>query len=123
MRISTAEKLTEEQKDKLVEKLGIALEEIPGKKRNMLMAEISDGTTFYVFSKKTENFCFVDVRWFGRFEYHLKDNFTRKAFEAVKEVLGLPYEKISMNIEELHTWGGFGRFRDEFYVDPEDKKE
>ena len=123
MRISTAEKLTEEKKAELVEKLGIALEEVPGKKRNMLMAEINDGVTFYFLQAKEEKFCFLDVRWFGKFEYHIKNSFTKKAFEAVRDVLDIPFNKISMNIGEVTTWGGFGRLNDMYYKDPEDTKE
>ena len=123
MRISLAEKLTEEKRVELVEELGIALEEIPGKKRNMLMAELCDGVPFYMGGVRKEKFCFVDVRWFGNFEYHLKSNFTKAAFAAIDKVLGIPYNAISMNITEVTTWGGFGNFNDMYYKDPEEKKE
>ena len=118
MRVSLSAKLTEEQKQRLYEKLGEALKHIPGKEPFMLIAEIEDGRRFYAFGKKQDDFAFVDARYFSRVEYHAKRDFAVAAMKAIEEVAGTKRENISMNIFELSTWAGFGDLNDEFYKDP-----
>lgn len=118
MRVSLSAKLTEEQKQRLYEKLGEALKHIPGKEPFMLIAEIEDGRSFYAFGKKQENFAFVDARYFSRVEYHIKRAFALAVMEAITAVAGTEPNNISMNIFELSTWAGFGDMNDEFYKEP-----
>lgn len=117
MRVSLTQKLTEEKRKELVDGLGEALGVIPGKDGSMLIADVEDGRTMYVGGRLQDNFVFIDVRYFSRFEYHIKKKFTKAVFDAVHRVLGTAYENMSLNIAELSSWGGFGDFKDEFYSD------
>ena len=115
MKVSLAQKLNEEKQKELVSALGEALETIPGKNRNMLITDIEDGKSLFVGSTRQEDFAFIDVRYYLKFEYHIKKAFTKAVFSAVNKVLGTPYEKMSLNITEFTSWGGFGDFKDEYY--------
>jgi phenylpyruvate tautomerase PptA (4-oxalocrotonate tautomerase family) len=117
IKVSLAQKLTPEKQRELACALGEALETIPGKSRNMLIADIEDGKNLFVGGIRQEDFAFIDARYYSRFEYHIKKAFTRALFAAVNKVLGTPYEKMSLNITEYSSWGGFGDFKDEFYND------
>ncbi|NLL38302.1 MAG: hypothetical protein GX254_01760 [Clostridiales bacterium] len=117
MKVSLTQKLTEEKRKELVDGLGKALGIIPGKDGSMLIADLEEGRTMYVGGKRQEAFAFIDVRYYSRFEYHIKKKFTKAVFDAIHRVLGIAYENMSLNIAELSSWGGFGDFKDEFYSD------
>ncbi len=117
MKVSLAERLTEEKRKELVDGLGEALSNIPGKDGSMLMVDLEEGKTMFVGGMRQESFVFIDVRYYSRFEYHIKKKFTKAVFDVINRVLGIAYEKMSLNISELSSWGGFGDFKDEFYSD------
>ncbi len=120
MRVSVAKKLTEEERVTLANDLGEALEQIPGKARYMLMADIEDGRAIYMGGVRQENFAFVDARYFSNFEYHVKKRFVQAVFAALKKTLGTRDDQMSLTISEFNSWGGFGDFNDERYQEPKD---
>jgi hypothetical protein len=117
IRIALARELTPEKREELARALGEALGLIPGKDGSMLITDLEDGKTLFMGGVRQEDFAFIDARYFSRFEYHIKKAFVRAVFEAVNRVVGTPYERMSMNITEYSSWGGFGDFRDEYYRD------
>ena len=117
MRVSLAQRLTEEERKELVDGLGEALSIIPGKNGSMLMADLEEGKTMFVGGVRQERFAFIDARYYSRFEYHIKKEFTKAVFDVLNRVLDIAYENMSLNITELSNWGGFGDFKDEFYLD------
>lgn len=117
MKVSCAQKLDDQTKDELAQKLGIALEQIPGKLRSFLICDIEDGKSIFMGGERQTDAVFVDARYFSRQEYHVKDRFTRAVFAAINEVLGTPNERMSMTISEFTGWGGFGDYNDEYYND------
>ena len=120
MRVSTSKTLTAEQKQSLYEKLGAALAVIPGKEAFMLIADIEDGRQIYSGGGPSEDFVFIDARYYSRIEYHVKKAFVKAVLKAVGDVVGTPKERISMTVLEMNSWGGFGDMADVFYSDPED---
>ncbi len=117
IKISLAQKLAPEQQDELVRALGETLGLIPGKDGRMLITELEDGKTIFMGGVRQDDFVFIDARYFSRFEYHIKKTFVKALFEAVHRLLGTPYEKMSLNLTECTSWGGFGDFTDEYYSD------
>ena len=117
MKVSVTQKLTQEKQDELIGGLGEALATIPGKSAGMLIADLEDGKTMFVGGQRQENFVFVDVRYYSKFEYHIKKKFTIAVFNVFKEVLGTKIECMSLNITEMTSWGGFGDFKDEYFSD------
>lgn len=116
MKVSVAKKLTEEEKQELAKGLGEALGLIPGKHPSFLIADIEDSRNFYLGGRRQENFAFIDVRYYSKFSYQTKCNFTKACFDTLNKVLGTTKEQMFLTISEFSTWGGFGDFVDE-YVD------
>lgn len=117
IRISATQKLTDEKQAALVKGLGEALSVIPGKDGRGLIVDMEDGKTMFVGGKKQENFVFADVRYYSKFEYHIKKKFTQAVFAVFGDVLGTRPEQAFLTINEYSSWGGFGDFKDEYYSD------
>ncbi len=120
MKVSLAQKLTEEQRDEVAKELGIALEQVPGKERTMLMLDLEDGKLIYMGGVRQEQFALIDARYYSNFEYHIRKNFTKAVFAALNKTLDIPFHKMSMNLFECNDWGAFGNYVDERYADPEE---
>lgn len=119
MKVSVAKKLTEEERRELANGLGEALGLIPGKHPSFLIADIEDGRNFYLGGVPQENFAFIDVRYYSKFSYQIKQKFTKACFEALNKTLGTAKEQMFLTITEFNTWGGFGNFVDEFVEETE----
>ena len=119
MKVSLSKTLSADEKQKLYERLGEALSVIPGKEAFMLIADIEDGRSLYCGGGAHDDFVFIDARYYGRVEYHIKKAFVQAAMKAVEDVAGTPKEYISMTVLEMNSWGGFGDMADVFYSDPE----
>jgi hypothetical protein len=117
IRISAAKKLTAEQQKELADGLGETLALIPGKDGRGLIVDLEDGRTMFAGGAPQEDFVFADVRYYSKFEYHIKKQFTQAVFEVFRKVLGTTPDKAFLTITEYNSWGGFGDFRDEYYTD------
>ena len=117
IRLSIAQKLTQEKQEELVKGIGDALSIIPGKDGRGLIVDMEDGKTMYLGGVRQDDLVFVDVRYYSNFEYHIKKNFTVAVFDAINKALGTPKERMSLTITEYNNWGGFGNFKDEFFDD------
>ena len=117
IRISTAQKLTQEKKDALVAGLGIAMRKIPGKDERLLIVDVEDGRTLYFGGVMQDDMVFVDVRYYSNFEYHKKKEFTVAMFDAIHDVLGTAKDKMCSTLTEFNSWGALGDYRDEYYSD------
>ena len=114
MKVSVAKKLTEKERQELSKGLGEALGLIPGKHPSFLIADIEDGRNFYLGGMRQENFAFIDVRYYSKFSFQVKEKFTKACFAALNKVLGTAKEQMFLTISEFSTWGGFGDFVDEY---------
>lgn len=115
IRISATQKLNEKQQSALVDGLGKALEVIPGKDGRGLIVDLEDGKTMFIGGMKQDNMVFADVRYYSKFEYHIKSKFTVAMFDAISSVLGTSKDRMFLTITEYNSWGGFGNFKDEYY--------
>jgi hypothetical protein len=115
IRISATQKLSPEKQAELTSGLGEVLSLIPGKDGRGLIIDLEDGRTMFVGGMKQENFVFADVRYYSKFEYHIKKKFTQAVFGVFNKVLGTKPEQAFLTITEYSSWGGFGDFKDEYY--------
>ena len=119
VRLSITQELTAEKRKALLDGIGEAISEIPGKEGRTLIVDLEEGKTMYLGGVKQENLVFADVKYFSNFSYQKKQNFTVAAFNAINSVLGTSKDRMFLTITELNSWGGFGDFKDEFYSDPD----
>jgi phenylpyruvate tautomerase PptA (4-oxalocrotonate tautomerase family) len=117
IKVSATQKLSAEKRKELADGLGEAIALIPGKDGRGLIVDLEDGKTLFVGGVPQENFVFADVRYYSKFEYHIKKKFTQGVFEVFNKVLGTRPEQAFLTITEYSSWGGFGDFKDEYYDD------
>lgn len=117
IRLSITRKLTPEQQKELASGLGEAINLIPGKDGRGLIVDLEDGKTMFVGGIPQENFVFADVRYYSKFEYHIKKKFTQAVLGVFNKVLDTQPEQAFLTITEYSNWGGFGDFKDEYYED------
>jgi len=115
IRLSVTQKLTAEEQQALVDGLGEAMCKIPGKDEKLLIVDVEDNRNIFFGGVKQENMAWADVRYYSKYEYHRKKEFTVAVFEAISMVLGTAKDKMCLTITEFENWGALGDFRDEYY--------
>ena len=120
IRLSITQKISEETEQRLIDGLGIALSNIPGKDPCWTMVEVNDGMRMYFGGKKQQDMVFVDVKYVSKFEFHKKRAFARAAFDVIHDILGTEKDRICLTITEFSNWGAAGDFRDEYFVPDQD---
>jgi phenylpyruvate tautomerase PptA (4-oxalocrotonate tautomerase family) len=116
-RVSVSKTLTPEQRKNITDGLGVALETVPGKKRDFLILDMEDGKTITMGGKEQDNFVFAQLNYYGKYAFSIKKKLTEAVFAVFSEVIGTKPECASLTITEHQSWGGFGDFRDEYYSD------
>ena len=71
MKVSISKTLTEEERIAISKELSKSLRLIPGKQPEFLISDIEDGRNMYLGGVRQENFAFIDVRYYSKFEYHI----------------------------------------------------
>ena len=117
IRLSVTQKLTQEKQEALVKGLGEAMKKIPGKDERLLIVDVEDGRKIFFGGAKQENMVWAEVRYYSKYEYHKKKEFTVAVFDAISEVLGTSKDKMCLTITEHSNWGALGTFNDEYYSD------
>ena len=115
IRLSVSQKLTQDKQEALLNGLGEAISNIPGKLGSTLIVDLEDGKTMYFGGEIQEDMVFADVQYLARYEYHKKKDFTVAAFNAINKALGTSKDRMVLTITELENWGGFGDFQDLYY--------
>jgi phenylpyruvate tautomerase PptA (4-oxalocrotonate tautomerase family) len=110
MNLNVTRKLTYDQKKALADGLGVAMTCIPGKLAEGLVLDIEDAKTFFLGGKEHEDCVFVKADYCGHFDFDTKFKFTVAVFAAIQGVLGTPYERMSMKLEENDNWCAFGDY-------------
>ncbi|MCL1834952.1 MAG: hypothetical protein FWG48_02220 [Oscillospiraceae bacterium] len=116
IKVSVTKRLTQEQQEELAGVLGKAIALIPGKDGRGLIVDVEDGKSMYLGGVKQENMVFADVRYYSNFPYQVKKDFTAAAFDGMGRVLGANKDRMFLTITEFNNWGGFGDFKDEYYL-------
>jgi len=115
IRLSVTQKLTADEQQALVNGLGEAMSEIPGKDGSLLIVDVEDDRKIFFGGVKQESMAWADVRYYSKYEYRYKKKFTAAAFNAVSRVLGTSKDRMCLTITEYDNWGALGDFRDKYY--------
>ena len=114
-RVSVTKKLSAVEIDEITQGLGIALEQVPGKTRHMLMLNLEDGQRISMGGIAQENFVFSELHYCGNQTHKVKCNLTEAVFDVFAKILGTQPNQASLTIVEHHNWGFLGNFHDDFY--------
>lgn len=98
-------KVTKEKEQIVKEKLGKAIELIPGKTEEWLMVGFEDNYKLYFKGETLEKGAFVDVKIFGKASKQSYDNLTKAICDIFNEELTIPADKIYITYKEVETWG------------------
>ncbi|WP_167954819.1 phenylpyruvate tautomerase MIF-related protein [Anaerosporobacter faecicola] len=98
-------KLDKSTEDLLKEKLGKAIEVIPGKSEAWLMVGFEDEYSLYFKGKRCEKAAFVEIKIFGSAPAASYDSMTEQVCKIYEEVLGIPGNQIYVKYEEVLNWG------------------
>lgn len=104
-------KITPEKEAVIKQKLGKAIENIPGKSEGWLMLGFEDEYTLYFKGEKCEKAAFVEVKVYGS-----PSNSSRTAFESMTaeicriygDELGIPAGSIYVTYQMIEDWGWNG---------------
>lgn len=105
-KISTS--LSKEQETQIKEKLGKAIELIPGKSENWLMVGFEPETSLYFRGDNSQPIAFVEVSVFGGENKAAFENLTARICEIYGEVLGIAADHIYVKYQAVSNWGWNG---------------
>ena len=108
--VNVTSELNYEQKTKVKDQLGKAIELIPDKEEASLMISITDKCSIYLGGKGLGDGAFVDMRMYGAADLKYKELFTEELFNVMKRVLGISKNDVYLNIFEMPNWGVKGKF-------------
>lgn len=100
--------ISKEKEIAIKEKLGTAIELIPGKSENWLMCEFEGDQTLYFKGDGSSNIAFIEVKIFGKSTKEAYAALTKKVTEIVSEELDIASDKIYVKYEEVSVWGWNG---------------
>lgn len=98
-------KLTNEQKDTLKQKLGKAIEIIPGKTESRLMLDFEENCCLYFKGKNDSKLAFIEVKVFGKSDKDSFNKLTGEICTIFNDVIGIEKDKIYVKYEEADYWG------------------
>lgn len=100
--------ISEEKEKELKEKLGKAIEIIPGKSEQWLMLGFEDNARLYFRGDNGSKIAFVEVKVFGGENESAFNTMTEKICEIFNEVLGIAPDKVYVKYEAVANWGWNG---------------
>ena len=99
-------KITREDEAVVKEKLGRAIELIPGKSETWLMVNFEPESHLYF--KGSNDIAYVEVSVFGNEHKEAFNNWTAEITKIFHEVLGIEPERIYVKYETTTSWGWNG---------------
>lgn len=100
--------ITNEKEVLLKEKLGKAIELIPGKSENWLMCSFEGEQSLYFKGDGSSGIAFIEVKIFGKSSQEAYTSLTKKITEIVSAELLISPDKIYVKYEEVSVWGWNG---------------
>jgi phenylpyruvate tautomerase PptA (4-oxalocrotonate tautomerase family) len=100
--------LSKEKELILKQKLGKAIELIPGKSEEWLMISLEDNCSMYFKGSNEKAMAFVEVKLFGSGTKDAYQNLTSEITTIIKEELMIDPSQIFVRYEETKYWGWNG---------------
>ncbi len=100
--------LSAEQETTIKEKLGKAIELIPGKSENWLMVGFEPKTSLYFRGDNSQPAAFVEVSVFGSENPDAFSKLTAQICKIYNEVLGIATDHIYVKYQAVSNWGWNG---------------
>lgn len=100
--------ITPEKRESIKNKLGKAIELIPGKSENWLMLSFEDNNMMYFKGSDEKPLAFIDVKIFGEASDHAYSELTKAITDIIHGELNVNPDCIYVNYEEVSTWGWNG---------------
>ncbi|MCM1234859.1 MAG: phenylpyruvate tautomerase MIF-related protein [Ruminococcus flavefaciens] len=100
--------LSKEQEIQIKEKLGKAIELIPGKSENWLMLGFEPETSLYFRGDDSQPTAFVEVSIFGSENSSAFEKLTAEICTIYEEILRIPPSRIYIKYQTTANWGWNG---------------
>jgi hypothetical protein len=97
--------LSKEKEVELKERLGKAIEAIPGKTETWLMVDIEDNCKLYFGGDNSKPMAYVDVKVLGSENKAAFNAMTGVLCDVYKDVLGISPDKVYVTYQALANWG------------------
>ncbi|MDR0452875.1 MAG: hypothetical protein LBH15_07515 [Treponema sp.] len=107
--LSTSEKLSDSQKEKLKSEIGRLITVIPGKVEEGTIVDISAGRSMYKGGKAVPC-AYVDIRVYTKADPEGKKRFVNDLFDVLDKDLGIPKDNVYMSVLEFEEWGDHGMY-------------
>lgn len=101
--------ISKEKEILIKQKLGKAIELIPGKSENWLMVSFEDHVSLYFKGASDKAIAFVDVKISGSASAEAFDKLTEAITSILNEELSIDPDQIYVKYEEVNHWGWNGR--------------
>jgi hypothetical protein len=97
--------MSETQREKMKEKLGKAIEIIPGKSEGWLMIEFADRCDLAFKGDRNTPAAFVEIKSFGEIPEDCLDQMTKKICDLYEQDLGIAADRVYVQYLEVSKWG------------------
>ena len=101
----TTTSITAEQELILKEKLGKAIEILPGKTETWLMLGFEDNCRLWFRGDNSKALAYVEVSALGKISYEASEKLTAEICDILKTVLGIDGDGVYVKYEETDKWG------------------
>ncbi len=101
-------KISKDKEKILKQKLGEAIQLIPGKSETYLMIGFEDEYPLYLAGEELEKGAFINIKLFGKSNPENYNKLTNEVCNIFLEELGIPKNKIYITYEEVEYWGWNG---------------
>lgn len=96
------------QREAIKQKLGKAIELIPGKSESWLMVSFEDNSIMYFKGSNAKPLAYVEVKIFGKATADAYRNLTKEITNIINAELSIQPDCIYVKYEEVDTWGWNG---------------
>lgn len=100
--------ITKDKEEIVKQKLGKAIELIPGKSESWLMVSFEDQCSLYFKGQSDKAIAFVEVKIFGSASKDAYNNLTAGITKILNEELSILPDQIFVKYEEVSNWGWNG---------------
>lgn len=107
--IKTNTKISSEKEIILKNKLGKAIEIIPGKSENWLMICFEDNCNLFFKGNNSEKIAFAEIKLFGSPNGEAFANFTKEVTSIISNELSVSPAQIYIKYETTNYWGFNGK--------------